>query len=74
VNDFFLRAFLAELAWIDLARILYEGETPLDDETLKREAARLRKRFQLVKEKIYEMARKEGLVGPEKGDRTKPRS
>lgn len=61
-----------ELAWNDLARILHEGEAELDDEALKREAARLRKRFQLVKEKIYEMARSEGLIGPEKGGRGKP--
>ena len=30
------------------------------------EAARLRKRFQLLKEKLYEMGRREGLIG---GDR-----
>ncbi len=65
-----------ELAWNDLARIMHGGE-PRDDggepgegacdeseEALKREAARLRKRFQLVKEKLLELGRREGLVQP----------
>jgi len=52
------------LSWNDLARVLHEGEedAPLDDEALTREAARLRKRFQLVKDKLREMAKKEGLL------------
>ncbi len=32
-------------------------------EALKRESARLRKRFQLVKEKLLELGREAGLVG-----------
>jgi RNA polymerase sigma-70 factor (ECF subfamily) len=52
-----------QLAWTDLAVVMHDGEEPLAEESLKRESARLRKRFQLVKEKLYEMARKEGLVG-----------
>jgi RNA polymerase sigma-70 factor (ECF subfamily) len=56
-----------ELAWNDLARVLHDGEGELDDDALKREAARLRKRFQLVKDKLYEMARREGLVTMEGG-------
>jgi RNA polymerase sigma-70 factor (ECF subfamily) len=63
-----------ELTWNDLARVLHDGEAELDDEILKREAARLRKRFQLIKEKIYEMARHEGLVDTAKDGRKKPRS
>ena len=52
-----------QLSWIDLARVLHEDDTaPLEGEALKREAARLRKRFQLLKEKLYEMGRREGLV------------
>lgn len=51
------------LAWQDLARVLHDGDAELEGDALKREAARLRKRFQLVKAKIYEMARREGLVG-----------
>jgi RNA polymerase sigma-70 factor, ECF subfamily len=52
------------LSWNDLARVLHEGEedAQLDDEALTREAARLRKRFQLVKDKLREMAKKEGLL------------
>jgi RNA polymerase sigma-70 factor (ECF subfamily) len=55
-----------QLAWNDLALVLHEGdEEKLAGEALKREAARLRKRFQLVKEKLYEMGRREGLIGEE---------
>jgi RNA polymerase sigma-70 factor (ECF subfamily) len=35
----------------------------VDDALLKREAARLRKRFQIVKDRLREMAKREGLVG-----------
>jgi RNA polymerase sigma-70 factor (ECF subfamily) len=51
-----------KLAWNELVEVLHDGAEPLSPEALKREAARLRKRFQLVKEKLYEMARREGLV------------
>jgi RNA polymerase sigma-70 factor (ECF subfamily) len=47
-----------ELDWKDLARIMAEGE--LDDKGVVREAARLRKRFQLVKDRLRELAAKEG--------------
>ena len=49
------------LEWIDLARVFLDGETS-NDEDLKREAARLRKRFQLVKEKLREEGRSRGLI------------
>ncbi len=58
-------------AWNELARILAEGEgeggegddaPTLDDAAVVREAARLRKRFQLVKDRLRELARKEGLL------------
>jgi RNA polymerase sigma-70 factor (ECF subfamily) len=53
-----------QLAWADLARVLHEDDAePLEGKALEREAARLRKRFQLVKEKLYELGRREGLVG-----------
>jgi RNA polymerase sigma-70 factor, ECF subfamily len=58
-----------QLAWIDLARVLHEAEGPLDADALKREGARLRKRFQLVKDRLRETARREGLLGPERNDR-----
>lgn len=49
------------LAWDDLARVL-GGEAVDDPAVLKKEAARLRKRFQLVKEKLLEMGRRAGLL------------
>jgi len=51
-----------QLAWNELAQVLHEGEEPLEAEGIKRESARLRKRFQLVKEKLHELAREAGLV------------
>lgn len=52
-----------ELSWPELALVMQEeGEAPLKGEALKREAARLRKRFQMVKEKLRELARREGLL------------
>lgn len=52
------------LSWNDLARVLHEGadDAVLDDAALTREAARLRKRFQLVKDRLRELAKKEGLL------------
>src|SRR5690606_24824111 len=53
-----------KLAWKDLARVvLHPGDgTAPSDERLEREAARLRKRFQIVKEHLYELGRREGLI------------
>jgi RNA polymerase sigma-70 factor (ECF subfamily) len=51
-----------KLAWRDLARILAADEAPTDDVALAREAARLRKRFQLVKERLRTQAKREGLI------------
>jgi RNA polymerase sigma-70 factor (ECF subfamily) len=53
-----------QLAWNELARVLAEahGDAPLDDAALAKEAARLRKRFQLVKDRLRERAKKEGLI------------
>jgi RNA polymerase sigma-70 factor, ECF subfamily len=52
-----------QLAWNELAQVLHEdGGEPLAGEALKRETARLRKRFQAIKEKLREAARREGLV------------
>ena len=59
------------LPWSDLARVLLHGDDAptLTDDALKREAARLRKRFQLLKEQLYEMGRREGLIGhPERDE------
>jgi len=57
-----------EMAWNDLARVLADEDEPLDDEELKKAAARLRKRFQVIKEKLYDMGRREGVI---EGDRYK---
>lgn len=66
-----------KLAWNDLAIVLRGDEAPagapdgggLSDEALKREAARLRKRFQVLKEKLRELGRREGLLDDERGRR-----
>jgi RNA polymerase sigma-70 factor (ECF subfamily) len=51
------------MEWKDVALVMtYDGGEP-SAEVLRREAARLRKRFQLVKERLREMARAEGLLG-----------
>jgi RNA polymerase sigma-70 factor (ECF subfamily) len=52
-----------ELSWNELATVLRgEDEEPLEGDALKREAARLRKRFQLVKDELRERGRAEGLL------------
>ncbi len=51
-----------DLAWNDLALVMAKGE--LDSATVTKEAARLRKRFQILKERLRAAARKEGLVPP----------
>lgn len=52
------------LDWRDLARVIHDGDgATLDDDVLTREAARLRKRFQLVKDKLREAGRDAGLLG-----------
>jgi RNA polymerase sigma-70 factor (ECF subfamily) len=50
------------LAWNDLAVALHDGDAPLEGADLKRDAARLRKRFQSLKERLRELARREGLL------------
>jgi RNA polymerase sigma-70 factor (ECF subfamily) len=51
-----------DLSWKELASVLSDGDEALDEEGLAREAARLRKRFQVVKDRLRELARREGLV------------
>jgi RNA polymerase sigma-70 factor (ECF subfamily) len=53
-----------QLAWNDLARVLAErdDDAPLSAADVAKESARLRKQFQLLKEKLREMAKKEGLI------------
>ena len=55
-----------ELPWNDIARVLLaenegEGETASED-LVKRESARLRKRFELLKKKLLQLGREHGLV------------
>jgi RNA polymerase sigma-70 factor, ECF subfamily len=50
------------LAWRDLVVVLAESESGLSEEALVREATRLRKRFQMIKERLRELARSEGLI------------
>jgi RNA polymerase sigma-70 factor (ECF subfamily) len=50
------------LGWNDLARVLGGGDAPLGEDELKREAARLRKRFQLIKARLLELGRAAGVV------------
>jgi RNA polymerase sigma-70 factor (ECF subfamily) len=49
------------LSWSDLARVTLDVVDP-GEEALKRESARLRKRFQLVKDRLVELGRREGLL------------
>lgn len=51
-----------ELAWLDLARVFLEDEAA-SDEALAREAARLRKRFQIVRRRLLDAGRRRGLFG-----------
>ena len=50
------------LAWNELARVLHEGSAPLGEAELTNEAARLRKRFQLLKARLLEMGKRAGVV------------
>lgn len=49
------------LPWRDLARVFLDQPDPTADE-LKRESARLRQRFQLIKNKLLKIGRDAGLV------------
>lgn len=51
-----------KLSWLELARVLHDGDTSPGDADLQRSAALLRKRFQRLKEKLVEQAVREGLV------------
>jgi RNA polymerase sigma-70 factor (ECF subfamily) len=55
------------LPWNDVARIVApcedaEDATAANEETVTQEAARLRKRFQLVKDRLRDLAKREGLT------------
>lgn len=50
------------LSWTDVAEVMRTETKPSNPADLKREAARLRKRFQLAKESLRKMALDEGLL------------
>jgi RNA polymerase sigma-70 factor (ECF subfamily) len=50
------------LQWDELARVMMDDEESVTDDALKKEAARLRKRFQLLKEKLSAIRDKAGLA------------
>jgi RNA polymerase sigma-70 factor (ECF subfamily) len=56
-----------ELDWNDIARVML-GRDDADADELARDAARLRKRYHLLKEELRERARAFGLVGREDGE------
>lgn len=51
-----------QLAWDEVALAFVDDPTACSDDERKRESARLRKRFQLVKERLTRRARAEGLL------------
>jgi RNA polymerase sigma-70 factor (ECF subfamily) len=50
-----------DLSWLDLARIFLGEEEEAPADALQREAARLRKRFQIVKRRLLELGQEQGL-------------
>ena len=50
------------LPWRELSMIMTEGGETLPDDELDRISARMRKRFQLAKERLKDLARAEGLI------------
>lgn len=50
------------LSWNDVALAMHDSNEPLADADLGREARRLRKRCQLIREKLFVMARSAGIV------------
>jgi RNA polymerase sigma-70 factor (ECF subfamily) len=53
------------LAWLEIAEVMHDASDTPDADTLSRSAARWRKRFQLAKEKLRELAAREGLLPSE---------
>jgi RNA polymerase sigma-70 factor (ECF subfamily) len=55
-----------QLGWKEIAQVMvYEGEV-VSDAVLEKEAVRLRKRYQLAKDKLRRMALEQGLLGPDR--------
>lgn len=51
------------LEWRDLARVMVGEDGDVTDAGLAKESQRLRKRFQLLKEKLVEAGKREGILG-----------
>ena len=51
------------MEWEELASVLADDDQPLAGEALKKESARLRKRFQLAKQRLRKLAEEEGMLG-----------
>ena len=49
------------MAWNDLVEILAEADAPITADEVRRHSARLRKRFQALKDKLQALAREAGL-------------
>jgi RNA polymerase sigma-70 factor (ECF subfamily) len=56
-----------DLSWPEIA-VVYAGGEPLDDETLMREAARLRKRFETTKNRLRKLAQTAGVLPARRED------
>ena len=54
-----------DMAWLDIARVLSEPGAQPDDADLRARSAKLRKRFERLKERLRAMAREERLLGDE---------
>lgn len=58
-----------KLDWKEIAQVMaYDGQA-LTEETLDKHAVRLRKRYQLTKDRLRRMALEKGLMSPPDGDR-----
>jgi RNA polymerase sigma-70 factor (ECF subfamily) len=53
------------LDWKEIARVMIDEGEATTDRAIEKEAARLRKRFQAIKEKLRQMARDSGLLNQE---------
>jgi len=55
-----------KLGWKEIAQVMvYEGKV-VSDAMVEKEAVRLRKRYQLAKDRLRRMAQEQGLVGPDR--------
>jgi RNA polymerase sigma-70 factor (ECF subfamily) len=53
------------MEWKELARVMLGEEAEVSDAQLTKESQRLRKRFQLLKDRLVEQGKREGLFSPE---------